>query len=152
MKKLILTTIASVFGILLMAQTYRGSERKSATDILNEEYCTGLFKTTHGTILDLTENNTAVGYINILDWLPGRVAGVQVYTLSNGVRIPFIRGNQASIFLDEVPVSAGFINGISVYDIAMIKVIKGPFAGAIGNGWGGVIAIYTFRGDEETEE
>ncbi len=34
----------------------------------------------------------------------------------------------------------------------MIKVIKGPFAGAVGNGGGGTIAIYTIKGDEEEEE
>jgi hypothetical protein len=34
----------------------------------------------------------------------------------------------------------------------MIKVIKGPFAGAIGNGGGGTIAIYTIRADDEEEE
>jgi hypothetical protein len=31
----------------------------------------------------------------------------------------------------------------------MIKVIKGPFVGAIGNGGGGTIAIYTIRADED---
>ena len=37
-------------------------------------------------------------------------------------------------------------------DIAMIKVIKGPFAGAVGNGGGGVIAIYTLKGEDEEED
>jgi hypothetical protein len=32
----------------------------------------------------------------------------------------------------------------------MIKIIKGPFAGAI-NSPGGAIAIYTIQGDEEEE-
>jgi len=45
------------------------------------------------------------------------------------------------------------LNFLSVNDIAMIKVIKGPFVGAIGNGGGGTIAIYTIKaGDEEEEE
>jgi hypothetical protein len=34
----------------------------------------------------------------------------------------------------------------------MIKVIKGPFAGAVGNGGGGTIAIYTIRGEDDDEE
>jgi len=35
-----------------------------------------------------------------------------------------------------------------VSDIAMIKIIKGPFLGGWGAG-GGAIAIYTIRGDED---
>jgi hypothetical protein len=47
-----------------------------------------------------------------------------------------------------------YLNVLSVNDIAMIKVIKGPFVGAIGGGGGGTIAIYTTRAldDEEEEE
>jgi hypothetical protein len=44
---------------------------------------------------------------------------------------------------------ASFLNSLSVNDIGMIKVIKGPFAGAIGNGGGGTLAIYTIRAEEE---
>jgi hypothetical protein len=32
----------------------------------------------------------------------------------------------------------------------MIKIIKQPFVGAVGNGGGGVIAIYTLKGDDES--
>ena len=79
-------------------------------------------------------------------------AGLQVLVSRSGTRVPVIRGSVASIYLDEMRMDASFLNSIPVNDIAMIKVIKGPFVGAIGNGGGGVIAIYTFRGDEEGEE
>jgi len=45
-----------------------------------------------------------------------------------------------------------YLNVLSVNDIAMIKVIKGPFAGAIGNGGGGTIAIYTIKANDEEEK
>ena len=44
---------------------------------------------------------------------------------------------------------ASILNSLPVNDIGMIKVIKGPFVGAIGNGGGGTIAIYTIRADED---
>ena len=91
-------------------------------------------------------------YFNILDWLEGRVAGLQVFVSGSGVRVPVIRGSVATIFVDEMRMDALFLNSLPVNDIAMIKVIKGPFAGAVGNGGGGTIAIYTIRGDDEEEE
>ena len=41
---------------------------------------------------------------------------------------------------------------LSIFDIAMIKVIKEPFAMAAGNGPGGVIAIYTLKDDGDDDE
>ena len=124
---------------------------KSYKEILNEKYSTGLFKSADGTIIDIAAENVQP-YFNILDWLDGRIAGLQVYNTRGGVRIPVIRGSIATIFLDEIRLDPSYLNILSVNDIAMIKVIKGPFAGAVGNGGGGVIAIYTLKGEDEEEE
>lgn len=98
------------------------------------------------TIFDfVNENQHALGYTNILQWLQGRVAGLSIQ-YQNGDYVPYIRGSRASLYLDEMSIDAGFINSISVSDIAMIKVIKGPFALALGGG-SGTIAIYTLRGN-----
>ena len=122
---------------------------KSPEEKLNEEYCSGLFKMEDGVIFDLLSDNTSANsYYNILDWLNGRVAGLQVYTLRNGVRIPVIRNQRTSIYVDEIPVSADVLNSLPVTDIAMIKVIKTPFYGGF-NGGGGAIAVYTIRGEDE---
>jgi hypothetical protein len=61
-----------------------------------------------------------------------------------------MRNTRASIFVDEMPVGADYLNNLPVTDIAMIKIIKTPFVGAVGNGAGGVIAVYTLRGDDGT--
>ena len=90
-------------------------------------------------------------YFNILDWLEGRVAGLQVFVSRSGIRVPVIRGSIATIFVDEMRIDPSFLNSLSTNDIAMIKVIKGPFAGAVGNGGGGTIAIYTLKGEEEED-
>ena len=114
-------------------------------------YCSGMFKSTHGTILDVANNTSSKGYLNILDWLQGRVAGLQVYTTKTGILFPVIRGNVPGIYLDEIPVNASFLNSLNINDIAIVKVIKTPFYGGF-NGGGGAIAIYTIGGEEEEEE
>jgi hypothetical protein len=152
MKKMMMIAVTGLLVLSVSAQSYKGAVRqKTAEEKLNELYCSGLFKTTDGTILDITSNAGALTYTNILEWLPGRVAGLQIYTTRMGVSIPIIRGNVAGIYVDEMPVAASYINMLSTADIAMIKVIKTPFYGGF-NGGGGAIAIYTLRGEDEEEE
>ena len=153
MKKIALLVSASFLGLLLFAQRYPGNTYISPKEKLNDEYCSGVFKTYDGTIIDLVnENETAKSYLNILEGLQGRVAGLQIYYTRYGLPVPFIRNTRASIFVDEMPVDAGYVNNLPVPDIAMIKIIKQPFVGAIGNGGGGVIAIYTLKGDDDEDD
>ena len=150
MKKIFLIAALITITVGAMAQKYT-SRAKSPKELLNDKYTSGLFKNAEGTIFDI-ENETVGAYFNILDWLEGRVAGLQVFVSGSGVRVPVIRGSVATIFVDEMRMDALFLNALPVNDIAMIKVIKGPFAGAVGNGGGGTIAIYTIMADEEEEE
>ena len=151
MKTLYITSVFSLLVIATSAQTYRGSNATVTPEQqLNEQYCTGLFKSAEGTILDVLDNPAAANYTNILDWLTGRVAGLQIHTTRSGTRIPIIRGSQARIFLNEMPIDAVFINTIPSADIAMIKVIKQPFVGSFGNS--PAVAIYTIQPEEEEEE
>jgi len=147
MKKILLIVPLFTITLATMAQT-RLSSPKSPKEILNDRYTSGLFKNAEGTIFDI-ENENVQSYFNILDWLEGRVAGLQVMVARNGVKVPVIRGSVATIYVDEMRMDASFLNSLSVNDIGMIKVIKGPFAGAIGNGGGGTIAIYTIRANED---
>jgi hypothetical protein len=151
MKKILLIAALFTIGFSTIAQIDLSRSSKSSKEILNEQYASGLFKNAEGTIIDV-ENEHVQGYLNILDWLNGRVAGLQIYLTRTGIRVPVIRGSAASIFVDEMRMDPSYLNFLSVNDIAMIKVIKGPFAGAIGNGGGGTIAIYTIKGDDEEEE
>ena len=150
MKKALIIFALFTISFATFAQT-RVSRPKSQKEILNDQYASGMFKGADGTIFDI-ENENVQAYFNILDWLEGRVAGLQVFVSKSGVRVPVIRQSIATIYVDEIRMDASFLNALSVHDIAMIKVIKGPFAGAIGNGGGGVIAIYTWKGEEEEEE
>ena len=148
MKKLILTTVVCICSFVLMAQTNTINTRARSTQ-LNDEYCTSLFRSADGTLLDLTEEHSVAAFTNILDWLDGRVAGLQVYHFRNHLKVPFIRGSQAAIYVDEMPVDAGYLNTLPVTEIAIIKIIRAPFAGSVGSNH--VIAIYTLQGEEEVE-
>ena len=151
MKKILLITTLFTIGISAFTQVNLSKTPNSRKEILNEQYASGLFKNAEGTIIDV-ENENVQGYLNILDWLNGRVAGLQIFVTRSGIRVPVIRGSAATIFVDEMRMDPLYLNFLSVNDIAMIKVIKGPFAGAIGNGGGGTIAIYTIKADDEEEE
>ena len=74
-----------------------------------------------------------------------------IQTFCNGCKAEY-PGGIATIYVNEMRMDPSFLNAFSVNDIAMIKVIKGPFAGAIGNGGGGVVAIYTMKADDKEEE
>jgi hypothetical protein len=151
MKKIFFSILVLIFSLTTFAQRYTGKNEISQQEKLSNEYCTGLFKTSDGTIIDLMDdqNMSVNGYTNVLEWLQGRIAGLQIYYTRNGTAVPFIRNTRASLFLDEIAVDPGFLRMLPVTDIAIIKVIKGPFAGAVGNGGGGTIAIYTIKGDDE---
>jgi hypothetical protein len=149
MKKICTLVLAGLLATGLHAQ--QSIFHHSAEQKLNEEYCSGLFKTTDGTIINIMTQPSVAAYLNILEWLDGRVAGLQTYTSRTGVVIPIMRNRIPGIYIDEFQVGADALTGLSVHDIAMVKVIKQPFYGGF-RGDGGAIAIYTRKGeDEETE-
>ncbi len=157
MKKLFLIITVTVFTIPLFSQkrpdTYRVSQVKTKEELLNEEYCSPLFNTSNADYFDLLDdrvNSSAIAYLNVLDWLQGRVAGLQIYRANNNLRIPFIRNQRATVFVNEIRMDYDYLNMLPVTDIAMIKIIKGPFIGGWG-GAGGAIAIYTIRGEGDEE-
>lgn len=151
MKKMLVIVFVCLTSAIAFGQK-SVSPTKTIKDQLNEEYCTGLFKSSEGVIVDLLMDEANVtssqSYFNILDWLNSRVAGLQIATLRSGVRVPVIRGQLASIYVDETPVGPGYLNALPVSDIAMIKVIKSSFPGSA-YGSGGALAIYTIRAEEE---
>jgi len=152
MKKVFLFILVFSFCVAAFGQV-RIAPQKTKGEILNETYCTGLFSTLDAVYFDLLDDKvsgTVVGYQNVLDWLQGRVAGLNVYSSKYNRRIPFIRNQRAGVFVDEIPVDYDYLSMLPVTDIAMIKVIKGPFAHPLA-GPGGTIAIYTVRGGDEEE-
>jgi hypothetical protein len=119
---------------------------KTAKEQLNEKLTSGLFRSLSETVFDfINEDQGAMGYINILDWLQGRVAGLNI-EMEEGQYVPYIRGSRAAMYIDEMASDALQVSSLNVNDIAMVKVIKMPLMLGIGTG-NGAIAIYTARGN-----
>lgn len=108
----------------------------------NEQYVSGLFKSADERVISIMDDPSAVGSRNILNFLQGRVAGLQI-SPSGFARW---RGNAVTFFLDEMRVSVQQIANIPITDIAIVKAYPPPFLGAPGGSAG--VAIYTRRGGE----
>jgi TonB-dependent SusC/RagA subfamily outer membrane receptor len=101
---------------------------------------------------------TQAGVSNVVNGLTGKVSGLQINTVNNGINPDtkitlrgnrhFLASNQALIVLDGVPVSADFLNSINPNDIGSVNVLKGASAAALyGNdASNGVLVISTRKG------
>ena len=101
---------------------------------------------------------TAARAVNIQNGLTGKVSGLNVATVNNGVfadtRIT-LRGirsltgnNQPLLVVDGVPVALGFLNRINPNDVDDINILKGASAASLygPDGVNGVIIVKTKRG------
>jgi hypothetical protein len=128
-------------GTLLPAVIVKSSAKTPAQQF-NEEHVSGLFRSGDERLISIMDDPSALGSTNILNYLQGRVAGLQI-SPSGGARW---RGNRVTFFLDEMRVSPQQIATIPMTNIAIVKAYPPPFIGATGGGGG--VAIYTRRGGE----
>lgn len=119
-------------------------DKRDKTKKLNETLSSPLFKSGNEMIFDFVNDNIGLGASNILQWLQGRVPGLQISSQGANATAT-MRGGAPDFFLDEMRTDLSQISMISVSDVAMIKVIRGNFAGSFGGGNGAII-IYTRRG------
>jgi len=88
-------------------------------------------------------------YSNILQYMTGKVAGVQITGNRVIIRgMSTLYGSTDPLYLmDGVPIDAGSVSAINPSDIATIEVLKGPDASIYGvQGSNGVIGFYSRRG------
>jgi len=134
-----------VFGIDEVVVTALGIKRKpkemgvASTNVANEEL-------------------TAAGVSNVTNGLSGKVSGLQINTINNGVNPDtkitlrgnrhFLASNQALVVLDGIPVSATYLNSINPNDVESVNVLKGASAAALyGNdASNGVLIVTTKKG------
>jgi len=101
---------------------------------------------------------TAAKAVNIQNGLTGKVSGLNIATVNNGVfadtRIT-LRGirsltgnNQPLLVVDGVPVALGFLNRLNPNDVDDINILKGASAASLygPDGVNGVIIVKTKRG------
>ncbi|GAA5083546.1 hypothetical protein GCM10023210_02330 [Chryseobacterium ginsengisoli] len=113
---------------------------------LDKQLSKGMFSSINSTIFDfVNEDQHAIGSSNILDWLQGRAAGLTFQRNNSGINVPYIRGQQAKLYLDEIPTDPTMIANLPISNIAMVKIIKE--SGLVGN----AVAIYTMRGNMKSK-
>lgn len=124
------------------------SAAKSPAQQFNEEYVSSLFRSGDERTVSVMEDPAALGFTDILSYLQGRVAGLQITPAGFGGGVARWRGSRVTFFLDETRVSAQQIANIPMADIAIVKAYPPPFFGAPGGG--GAVAVYTRRGSERS--
>jgi hypothetical protein len=123
------------------------STTKSAKDILDEKYASGLFTGGDATQFDVVNDPFSLGAIDVFSYLQGRVAGLQIN--NNGAETSLSwRGGTPEVFLNEIRSDIDQVKSLPMSDVAYIKVFRPPFFGASGGGAGGAIAIYTRKGGD----
>jgi hypothetical protein len=126
------------------------AKTKSAVELMDEKYTSGLFSGGDAYQFDLLNDPSAFSYTDIFNYLQGKVAGLQI-TLSTPPSLTW-RGSTPQFYLDESPVDVSMISSLPVSNVAYVKVLRPPFFGGSGGGAGGAIAIYTRRGNDKKTE
>ena len=119
-------------------------QAKTPVQQLDEQKSSGYFKNERAQIFSGL-NGEFSGFVTILDYLPGRVAGLNVFknTEEFGQYLVTWRNEPTAFFLDEIPVDLETVYNFPPSEIAFIKVFPPPFMGVpLGSG-GGAIAIYS---------
>lgn len=111
---------------------------------LDKEYTSGFFSGDDGYTFTMEDDPFAKSSPGILQYLQGKVAGLQINTTNGGSAT--WRGSNTSFFLNESPTDVNFLQNITMAEVALIKVFRPPFFGAMGGGAGGAIAVYTKKG------
>ena len=139
----------------------------SSTKRLNEVVVTALGIKRQARSLGYGSQNVGSSELNVSkpvtigEGLTGKVAGLQINTINNGVD-PGIRvvlrgyrhlnaDNQALIVVDGIAVRSNFLSSLNPNDIASINVLKGASAAALYgvDATNGVLVITTKKGAEE---
>ncbi len=137
-------------GVVLSEVVLR-TRKKSALELLDEKYASGLFSGDSRQVFDLVNTDAAAPYTNIFDFLRSRVPGLTVQQSGDGDYFvgyrQFGKMESVDLFLDEAVTDATSVSMLPVSQIAMIKVYNN-FVGSVGGGANGAIAIYLKKGSD----
>ena len=120
-------------------------KQKSLKEKMDADYTSGLFSGGDGYTFTTDDDPFAKSAQSVLSYLQGKVAGLQISTMGGSGSASW-RGSPTSFFLNEMNTDVTQLQSVSMTDVAMIKVFRPPFFGAMGGGAGGAIAVYTKKG------
>jgi hypothetical protein len=125
---------------------------KSKEEKMDDRYTSGLFKGGDARVFDIEDDPAAASQMNVLSYLQGRVAGLQISNPETQSPSLSWRGSTPALYLDEMPLQdVSMLQNLNMSDVAMVKVFSPPFMGAFGGGSGGAIAVYTKRGSDMSQ-
>lgn len=130
-------------------------KKKSPEQEVDERYTSGMFTGDATRSIDLVNAEDALPYNNIFDYLNTRVNGLSIIQDGPDYGIFYRQGPSVSsmgnipmtLFLNEIETEASVIATIPANQVALVKLYN-SFAGAWGNAPGGVLSIYTKKGDD----
>jgi hypothetical protein len=122
---------------------------KTLQQKLDEEYTSGLFSGGDAYFFNVIGDPTAIGFVDVLTYLKGRVPGLTVQTDQTGGGYLTWRGSRTDLFLDEMQVTANTMRTMPMVNVAMIKVFRPGTISAIGGGAGGSVAVYSRKGKDK---
>jgi hypothetical protein len=114
---------------------------------MEKKYTSGMFTGGDGYNFDLTMDPFANSARDVLTYLQGKVAGLNITGTGPTASVSW-RGGMPALFMNEMQVNVETLQTINVGDIAYLKVLRPPFFGAMGGGANGAIAIYTRKGGD----
>jgi hypothetical protein len=132
------------------------ARRKTKLELLDEKYTRGLFAGGDARHFDLLNDPLSYTYKDALQYLQGKVAGLQILQAidADGLLVYRLnwRGGQPIVYINEMPVNdPEELLSLPANNIAYIKVFRPPFMGVRGSRGdpaNGAIAVYTKRGGE----
>jgi hypothetical protein len=108
-----------------------------------------LYGAVANTSIDFANDLSAQSGLSIFQVLQGRVAGLTISGSPPNMSIQIRNGGSPLFILDGMRVDDDAISSIPANQVESVEVFKGPEAAIFGNGAnGGVIAVYTKRGDK----
>jgi hypothetical protein len=117
------------------------TKKKDDKAALNKKLSSDMFRSINEDVFDFVNDKQNLrGTSNIIQWLNGRVAGLNV-SYVNGQPMPMIRGKVAKIYLDEALANVQWVRTLPVTEIAMIKIQRNFL------GTAAAILIYTKKGE-----
>ncbi len=122
------------------------AKKQTRAERFNDKHASSLFKTMDEKVIDLIDDPSAQASLNILNYLQGRVAGLQIRNPGYGDATATWRNGPVIFYIDEMRVDIQTAIMVPVSDIAIVKAFPPPFFGNT-FGEGGAIAIYTKRGE-----
>jgi hypothetical protein len=120
--------------------------QKSVEEKLDKLYASGMFTGSNARIFAVEDDPVAQSAFSVLDYLRGRVPGLQISVDGASGGSISRRGSATSVFVNEMATDISFLQSTPMSDVAMIKVFDPPFFGAAGGGPGGAVAVYTKKG------